>query len=388
MAVQGTYVSPTEVTCMTPNFDSFGPKEAVIQIQIGSEEISTTWSNFNYFLNTRAVKSLAYGPGCMHQEVTAGNEIEFTIQARNDLGENRTSGRDIFEVTVCQFKPPAEEGARPERVEIECSIDDCDNGKYICKYTAPDDGEVELRILFQDDKGNMVPLRGSPYKSIMKPGFKENDGKMVGESMKKYIAYEVKRLQDLMQSTKSEINTKDKDKDMTSVKQLLKVKEKVDTTQKEQENINLQIDQLDESIKLMLENKKIKDGDQKSFMQINKNWGDVKKLIKDVKKEIQPLIDHEKENNNKNIKSLEEDITHFTQVMKKREFFQYDCGVTIAIEKLGGVFDELKVFEDKIDDYGDNAKKFGNPDLINKAIKDVEGIKITVKAMNELWKHI
>jgi hypothetical protein len=75
-----------------------------------------------------------------------------------------------------------------------------------------------------------------------------------------------------MTSTKSEINTKDKDKDMTNVKQLLKVKENVENTQKEQENINLQIDQLDESIKLMLENKKIKEGDQKSFFTINKNW--------------------------------------------------------------------------------------------------------------------
>jgi hypothetical protein len=64
----------------------------------------------------------------------------------------------------------------------------------------------------------MVPLRGSPYVALMKPGFKENDGKMVGEAMKKYIGSEVKRLQDLMQSTKSEINTKDKDKDMTNVK--------------------------------------------------------------------------------------------------------------------------------------------------------------------------
>jgi hypothetical protein len=74
--------------------------------------------------------------------------------------------------------------------------------------------------------------------------------------------------------------------------------------------------------------------------------------------------------------------------MRKREFFQYKCGVSIAIEKLGGVFDELKIFEDKIEDYGTNAAKFGNPDLINKAIKDIEGIKITIKAMNELWMHI
>jgi hypothetical protein len=44
----------------------------------------------------------------------------------------------------------------------------------------------------------MVPLRGSPYKACMKGGFKENDGKMVGEAMKKYISSEVKRLQELM----------------------------------------------------------------------------------------------------------------------------------------------------------------------------------------------
>lgn len=70
----------------------------------------------------------------------------------------------------------------------------------------------------------MVPLRGSPYRSNMKGGFKENDGKMVGEAMKKYIGTEVKRLQELMQTTKTEINTKDKDKDMANVKQLLKSK--------------------------------------------------------------------------------------------------------------------------------------------------------------------
>lgn len=59
---------------------------------------------------------------------------------------------------------------------------------------------------------------------------------------------------------------------MTSVKQLLKVKENVEHTQAAQDAITLQIDQLDESIKLMLEAKKIKDADQKSYLGINKNW--------------------------------------------------------------------------------------------------------------------
>jgi len=78
----------------------------------------------------------------------------------------------------------------------------------------------------------------------------------------------------------------------------------------------------------------------------------------------------------------------FIQEMRKREFFQYKCGSKTALEKLDGVFGELKVFEDKIDDYGFNATKFGNPDQISKAIRDIDTIKITVENMKALWDHI
>jgi hypothetical protein len=74
--------------------------------------------------------------------------------------------------------------------------------------------------------------------------------------------------------------------------------------------------------------------------------------------------------------------------MKKREFFQYKCGTKLAKEKLDGVFDELTTFEEQIKDFGFNAEKFGQPDLINKAVKDIETIKITVNNMKGLWDHI
>lgn len=41
---------------------------------------------------------------------------------------------------------------------------------------------------------------------------------MIGEALKKYVQTEIKRLTDLMSTTKSEINTKDKEKDMGNVK--------------------------------------------------------------------------------------------------------------------------------------------------------------------------
>jgi len=74
--------------------------------------------------------------------------------------------------------------------------------------------------------------------------------------------------------------------------------------------------------------------------------------------------------------------------MRKREFFQYACGTEQAKIKLDGVFGELKEFEDRITDFGEDADKFGKPELINKAVKDVENIKTLITTMKALWDHI
>jgi len=131
-----------------------------------------------------------------------------------------------------------------------------------------------------------------------------------------------------------------------------------------------------------------KDQQLKALQKLNKDWTDLKKIARDTKKEIAPIVAQENDRNKHNIKRLEEDIVQFTQEMRKREFFQYKCGTKTALEKLDGVFDELKVFEGKIQDYGENASKFGNPDLIQKAIKDIDTIKVTVENMKVLWDHI
>lgn len=100
-----------------------------------------------------------------------------------------------------------------------------------------------------------------------------------------------------------------KDKDLSDVKTLLAVKEKVDLTFKNTELITLQIDQLDESLRLFQAHKQAKDSQIKSLAKLNKEWTDLKKIAKDVKKEIQPLISQENDKNNAQIKKVEEDIT-------------------------------------------------------------------------------
>jgi len=78
LEVPGTFVSETELQCITPNFEQFGPKEAVLQLSIANGDLTTTWITFNYFLNTRAIKSLAFGPGLL-PEVAPGAIVEFVI---------------------------------------------------------------------------------------------------------------------------------------------------------------------------------------------------------------------------------------------------------------------------------------------------------------------
>lgn len=86
------------------------------------------------------------GPGIM-QGAVAGHPCEFVIQARNDKDENRTSGRDVFEVKIVRKYEVQEEKKYPEGEEppeeapkeyvtktlseqIESEIVDNDDGKY------------------------------------------------------------------------------------------------------------------------------------------------------------------------------------------------------------------------------------------------------------------
>jgi dynein heavy chain len=191
LEVPGVFVSETELTCVTPNFEQFGPKECVMQLSIANGDLTNTWIPFQYFYNTRADKSLAYGPGLLDNCGT-NHPAEFKIIAKNDHCENRTSGRDTFEVKITQKVPiPAEVQADPEALaeykqeirEIPCEIVDNDNGQYDVKYTCDLEGEISISILFLDDKGKMVPVRGSPYTIFCKDGVDPKCNLMTGKLM-------------------------------------------------------------------------------------------------------------------------------------------------------------------------------------------------------------
>jgi hypothetical protein len=130
---------------------------------------------YSYFLNTRAYKSLCFGPGIL-KEQAVGEPVEFIIQARNDEGQNRKSGRDVFQVKIKNNETGA---------EIPCEIVDKDDGQYFVKYCVDTECTTSIECLFKDDKEKMVPVRGSPYSSSFSAATPANFNNLIGPLLPK-----------------------------------------------------------------------------------------------------------------------------------------------------------------------------------------------------------
>jgi dynein heavy chain len=220
--VVGTFISETEITCMTPNFEQFGPKECTVQLSILGNELTTTFAYYTYFLNTRALKSLAFGPGLL-KDSAVGEPVEFVIQARNDEGQNRKSGRDQFQVTI-----KSDAG-----VDVPYELDDHNDGQYFVKYQVDQECTVAITVLFKDDKDKMVPVRGSPYSATFSASTPATANHMSGPTLPKYVTRLIEQTQSWMKESSHAANTKDKD--LTDIKQLISVVDSVNQVNEQSE---------------------------------------------------------------------------------------------------------------------------------------------------------
>ena len=203
-------MSENEVTAVTPNYETFGPKDAVVQLSVSGNDLTTTWVPFSFFMNTRAIKSLAFGLGVL-KEQAIGEPVEFVIQARNDNGENRKSGRDGFFVSI----------VTSTKQEVPCEITDMENGQYFVKYMVEQECDVTIYVTFLDDKGKTVPIRGSPYSASFVEGVKHEMNHMFGPSLPKSTSKAIEHISSWMKETSTAANIKDKN--LEDIKVLISV---------------------------------------------------------------------------------------------------------------------------------------------------------------------
>jgi len=197
-------------------------------------------------------------------------------------------------------------------------------------------------VLFQDDKGKMVPVRGSPYSASFSNATKAETNHLNGPNLPKYVAKTIEATQTWMKETSNNANTKDKN--MEDIKVLISVVDSVKQVTDQNDSMMLQLDQLEETLNLLGTQNMAKDSHVKQTKKLFDEWTNLKKLAKEMKKDITPLVATETAKNNSAINKLEEDLKVYTQDMKKRDFYKYECGRESAQEKLTGVFNEIAEF--------------------------------------------
>jgi hypothetical protein len=154
---------------------------------------------FQYYLNTMSSTTIAFGPGVINNN-PINQDVIFNIQARNTIGQNRKSGRDLFHVKILKMSD-AEELLHPKVVEdedgeekkddaedeeasgggeeeeekkkemlrfepaklIPNEVIDLDNGTYEIKYKVETDEPLMIWVYYQTEEEDFEEIRGSPF---------------------------------------------------------------------------------------------------------------------------------------------------------------------------------------------------------------------------------
>ena len=160
--VDGKYVSATELSCNSPDWTKYSAGEVSIRVNLRGEGWTVNIVKWNFFVNTKASKCVAYGPGLFESENAGwGFPAVFKVQAKDTAGRNRSSGGE-----ASHWKPKVLFKETGE--EVACRVQDCEDGTYDCVYVPNRPGSYVVEVGYCDPLLNgteIVPIRGSPWTS-------------------------------------------------------------------------------------------------------------------------------------------------------------------------------------------------------------------------------
>lgn len=220
----GVFKEENLIECLTPNFESFGPRKCEIRVQCGRFDLTITSAEFTYYLNTKADKTICFGPGLL-EDNHVDAEAMFIIQSRNAEGANRTTGSDEFKVTIKRLdlkvpedpvlddreqkkfdQLPEEERksilekreqakqAVLNRITIQPTIIDQEDGTYLVKYKVPEECKCEIEISFVNG-GKEEPIRGNKFIStFVSKGNTKNTNEFDGPIMHGYLNNQINEI--------------------------------------------------------------------------------------------------------------------------------------------------------------------------------------------------
>jgi dynein heavy chain len=223
--VVGVFVSQTKITCVSPNASKFPPGEVDVRISLEGDSFTTTFQRFSYFSVTNAATCIMYGPGLL-SGCAVGEEVSFVVQARDDYGNNRTTGGDEFAVSITM----RDDGEDSEPIRVAgILVEDLQSGKYLVTYLAKYEGRYTVHVDFMGTFGGKAgPLRGSGLEIQFSKTAPRENNLMSGDLVVRALKADIQHLQSFTEEMSRNVLVRVRDDSWSSEEQiqvLMRIKE-------------------------------------------------------------------------------------------------------------------------------------------------------------------
>ena len=332
--VVGVFLSQTKLSCVSPDYSKFPPGEVEVRVALDGDSFTTTYQRFSYFSVTNASRSIMFGPGLL-SGCAVNDDVSFIIQARDDNGNNRTTGGDQYFVTVTLLGG-GEEG---EDLRIQgVQVDDLNNGRYLVTYMAPYAGSYEIRVDFNGTFGGTAgPVRGSGVVVDFDEMAPRDNNIMAGELVMRSLRRDVEHLLAFTKELSDGIFVRVKDDSWTTEEQiraLVHVKENLLRMEEEASETSLLVDRCEAIIQYLKDQGVQVEGYEERLAIGKASWEKILREAPLVQTRISPIMRTHAAKIRADIQSYEAHVNAYKEELSEASFKLFVTGPFRSIEVL------------------------------------------------------
>lgn len=329
--VPGVYMSQSKISCVSP-ISKFANGEVDVRISLEGDSFTTTFQKFSYFPVTNFYHCIMFGPGLL-SGCAINEDVSFIIQAKDDAGQNRTTGGDEFAVTITMI------GAGEEGEDIRLSgiiVDDLENGRYLVTYKARFTGKYSIRVDFLGTFGGKAgELRGSNTIIEFTNKAPRENNQMAGDLVSSSLKADIAHLQKFTEEMSKTVLVKLKDDTWSSDEQiqvLMKIKEALLEIESQAEHITFLVDRAECVINYLLEENVVLGAHEESLHNSKYLWDKIHREAPHIQSKIAPMMRSHNSKIKGDILTYEAQIMAYKNQLTKSEFYLYATGTSKAIE--------------------------------------------------------
>lgn len=393
---------PNRLACETPSFMDYGKGDVEVRIVADRGDPTLDSQKFSFFQNISPKCTIAYGPGLLTFNSTAGPTC-FFVQAKNKNNENRTSGKDEIVVTIHY---EYEEKTVNEREEVETKIiraeipvqeiKDFDSGLYKVTYTVSEVKEVIIDIKTRGEDNIVSSIRGAPFVARFDECYPEQYNSFKNPTTYNYYKWRLFDIADRFDSTKNGIspveNTSAGAPYENDIKSLLKIKENINQIKEDKDANLLELEVIKEAMS-NLHKEKIANASEvetaSTLIVQTSRWFDKAEKAEGT---INPFVNKQRDKIKSDIENFEKMVKKYLAQFKDKRIYQFSTGHETALPDIKELQEEVQSYKVTLEDYdyysGMLFDEEDKPAGLSAAHKHYENICTEIEVMKYLWEHI